>query len=44
MELYKCEDCLHCIPIGEGDHYCDEVNKIVISEYEPTTDYSNCQE
>lgn len=38
-----CEDCSHCIPIGEGDFFCDEQVTIVIGDYEPTTEYYSCE-
>lgn len=40
-----CEYCVHCLPIGEGDHICDKngVPVIVLSEYAPTEDYLYCR-
>lgn len=40
-----CECCSNCIPIGEGDHICDENHKprLVISAYMPTEDYLHCR-
>lgn len=39
-----CEYCGNCIPIGEGDHVCNECGEpvIVISDYEPAEDYLKC--
>ena len=37
-----CLNCDHCIPIGEGDHWCDECLVMVLDEYEPTDDYYSC--
>lgn len=42
---YKgCETCSNCIPIGEGDHVCNECGEpvIVISDYAPADDYLKC--
>ena len=39
------KDCLHCdccIPIGEGDHWCDETDKIIIEDYIPNENYRCC--
>lgn len=40
----SCFSCDHCIPIGEGDHICDEASppKIVVIEYESTEDFLWC--
>lgn len=41
----NCETCFNCIPIGEGDHICDECggeSVLVISDYIPTDDYLKC--
>lgn len=39
-----CEYCMNCIPIGEGDHICNECKepKMVISDYVPTDEYMAC--
>ena len=39
-----CINCENCIPIGEGDHICTELDEpiLVIEEYEPTDDYFAC--
>lgn len=39
-----CETCCHCIPIGEGDHICDETDipELVIEEYAPGEKYLWC--
>ena len=37
-----CFHCDHCLPIGEGDHFCDEVNEIVIEGYVPNEKYCCC--
>lgn len=40
----SCLVCSNCIPIGEGDHICNECGEpvVVLSEYEPTDDYLKC--
>ena len=40
-----CADCEHCIPIGGGDHICDEAEPdeaLVIEEYIPGDCYMWC--
>lgn len=37
-----CETCQHFLPIGEGDHICEESLSMVVSEYEPTEEYFCC--
>lgn len=39
-----CETCCHCIPIGEGDHICDETDipELVIEDYTPGEKYLWC--
>lgn len=39
-----CEYCENCIPIGEGDHVCNECGEpvIVISDYAPADNYLKC--
>lgn len=38
-----CLNCKYCIPIGEGDHICEEnPHKIVLNEYIPSDDYNWC--
>lgn len=37
-----CENCESCIPLGEGDFFCDVEADIVICDYEPTDDYLSC--
>lgn len=37
-----CLSCEHCIPIGEGDHWCDETQEIVIEDYIPNENYRCC--
>nr|DAZ13268.1 MAG TPA: hypothetical protein [Caudoviricetes sp.] len=41
---HRCETCDHCIPIGEGDHICDEtgIPVFVIEDYEPGAKYLWC--
>lgn len=42
--VYKCcERCENCIPIGEGDYYCDVTEKIVIDKSEPSDSYMCCK-
>lgn len=40
----SCEECQHFIPIGEGDHICEEkeIPLMVLMDYEPTTEYLWC--
>lgn len=43
-----CETCEHCLPIGEGDHICDESYagasaKLVLEEYIAGDDYFWCK-
>lgn len=38
-----CETCAKCIPIGEGDHICDEdATQLVLEDYSPTDGYMWC--
>lgn len=37
-----CNTCANCIPIGEGDHICDEMQELVLEEYMPTDSYYIC--
>lgn len=37
-----CETCGQFLPIGEGDHICEESLLMVVSGYEPTEDYFQC--
>ena len=30
----SCEFCEHCLYIGEGDFWCNELQKIIASEFE----------
>lgn len=44
-KLARCETCQNCIPIGDGDHICNEcgdMTKMVISDYAPTDEYLEC--
>ena len=39
----ECINCEYCIPIGEGDHICEEnPHKIVLDDYIPSDDYNWC--
>ena len=43
-ETHSCYNCSNCLPIGEGDHFCDEYQKLVIEDYGPSDDYQeNCK-
>ena len=50
MKKHKCKDknikccmnCEHCLPIGEGDHWCDEKMEIVLEDYIPSENYLCC--
>ena len=35
-----CEECLY---IGDGDFFCDKLQEIVISDWQPTDDYLGCR-
>lgn len=39
----RCEGCSNCIPLGEGDHLCDESNELVMVDYLPTEYYGGCE-
>lgn len=43
-ELKLCIDCDCCLPIGEGDHWCDEMRELVIEDYTPTVKYGCCNQ
>ena len=38
-----CIGCPHCIPVGEGDHWCDKTEKIVITDYIPNDNFCCCK-
>lgn len=40
----RCEECINCIPLGEGDHLCDEspTMELVMEGYVPTEEYGWC--
>lgn len=40
--IKHCMNCEHCLPIGEGDHLCDEKMKIVLEDYTPNENYLCC--
>lgn len=44
--IFDCQNCMNCIPIGEGDHMCsageEDEAPVVIEEYMPTEDYGWC--
>ena len=39
-----CLYCIHCIPIGEGDHICDAFDEpvLILEDYTPTDDFLKC--
>lgn len=39
----NCWECDHCVPIGEGDHICDETLELVLSGYNPTEHFGSCR-
>ena len=39
-----CIDCEECLPIGEGDHWCSKMEKIVIEDYVPNENYQCCED
>lgn len=41
--LIQCIDCDSCIPIGEGDHICEQSDLLIIENYIPTDDYMECE-
>lgn len=34
--------CDECVYIGEGDFLCEKYNEIVLSDWEPTEDFTMC--
>ena len=42
-EIKICNECLNCIPIGEGDHTCDNFpGSLVLEDYAPGEDFMIC--
>lgn len=41
----KCEDCMNCVHICEGDCICMFKEKLVIEDFNPTEEYkpNNCE-
>ena len=43
----SCMTCMNCIPIGEGDHICDEAEDsddvLVLEDYTPAEAYMWCK-
>ena len=39
----NCYNCNNCTYIGEGDYICDMTNDFVISEFEPTEEFYQCE-
>lgn len=37
-----CNNCEHCQYLGEGDHWCDETDEIVLDAWEPTDKFMCC--
>ena len=35
-------NCIECLPIGEGDHFCNVVEGLVLEDYFPTDLYVSC--
>lgn len=44
MRYPECESCANLIPIGEGDHICNECGepKVVIEDYFAASSYLMC--
>ncbi len=42
MRKGNCLECDECLPIGEGDHFCNEVMNLVLEDYQPTIHYGGC--
>ncbi len=42
MQNGNCLECDNCLPIGEGDHFCDVVMNLVLENYQPTAHYGSC--
>ena len=42
MDFIDCSTCDNCICLGEGNHYCEVNESLVLDEYEPTDDYCWC--
>lgn len=42
-DAINCFFCNCCTYIGEGDHICDMNNEIVVSDWEPTDKFYQCE-
>lgn len=38
----SCYHCPCCLPVGEGDHFCDELLELVFANYAPTEHFCGC--
>lgn len=38
----NCLYCDSCVPLGEGDHFCNKMNVIVVEEYVPNENFCCC--
>lgn len=41
-KLTRCHHCSCCLPVGEGDYFCDELLELVFENYLPTEHYCGC--
>lgn len=41
--MKDCIGCKECLPIGEGDHFCNVVEGLVLEDYFPTDLYASCK-
>lgn len=39
----RCDNCTHCVYVGEGGYLCDVKNEIVIDDWIPTENYYTCK-
>lgn len=38
-----CENCVNCLPVGDGDYICNmDPSKVVLEEYSFSADYFWC--
>lgn len=40
--MKDCIGCKECLPVGEGDHFCNVVEGLVLEDYLPTDLYAYC--
>ena len=42
IKMKDCIGCKECLPVGEGDHFCNVVEGLVLEDYLPTDLYAAC--